>query len=538
MKSTKLKVTINAAVSSLLLCSLILNCWGIWWGLPSYHGWAIDEIIPQQVLSGIDANFSHGWHYKYPPFHYYLLTVTYLPILLFDWLNLVDINSLPTYTLLFYLQRFVSVFMGIGIIFLVYLCGKEIYEARTSFLAALMTALICPFVYFSKTTNLEIPYVFWFVLSLLFYLRILKYQKLRDYLLFSGAAVISICTKDQAYGFYVLTPLFIIIIHHVSQKQKQKNVQLWQSLIDKKIIFSLLLSVGLFFLLHNILFNWSGFIAHVKLLTEQAGDAPKTFKGGISENLKLLGQTLKLTSFSFGRPMFVVCLVGLINSLVRKKKNYLLLSTLVPILSYYLFYISYIAYVRDRFTLPVCIVLTFFGAHLLKKLLRPNYKYFKFMAFAVSILFAYTLAYSSSVNILMSQDSRYYVEKWLSKNISDSDLILSIGQQEYLPRLEIYDEVMNTRSPSLSNDYLLEVNPDYIITTSSFDIRRSKPGTTRYDFFNSLKEEKYGYKLVLKYQSQPTWNLLKPDKKLTYHDTNLDKINPEIRVYSKEKVEN
>ncbi|MBE9129031.1 glycosyltransferase family 39 protein [Coleofasciculus sp. LEGE 07092] len=532
MKLIESQKKLNFAIVLVLSLSFFINICGIGWGLPSFHGWAIDEIIPAQVLDGIEQGFSNGWYYKYPPFHYYVLTIFYTPFLILDWLNVVDVSSLPTYTVLFYIERFVSVVMSTTIVYLVYLCGLEIYDKKTSILAALMTALNCTFVYYSKTANLEIPFTFWFVLSLLFYLRILKHQKMRDYLLFSTAAVISVCTKDQAYGFYLLTPIFIVLVHHLYQKRQNITTNIVHSLTDKKIIFSLLLSVTLFFILQNVIFNLEGFIAHILELTSQAGDASKKFDKTIIGYLQLFRQTLKLLMYSLGLPVLIVGSLGLLIAFLKPKKNYLLLCSLVPTLSYYVFYIGIISYVRDRFLLPITIVLVFFGANFIFMFLICNQKFFKIKTIFVSILLIYTFIYSASINSLMTQDSRYYVEKWMKQNIRGDALVLGIGHKEYLPRLQNFKYV-SLQSPSLSNSYLLQLNPDYVVTTSSFDIRRSKKGTSRYQLFSSLYNEKNSYKLVLKYKSKPRWNLLRHQEKLSYKDTNLDKINPEIRIYRK-----
>ena len=52
--------------------------------------------------------------------------------------------------------------------------GVRLFGRRAGTLAALTLALSAPFVYYSKTANLDVPYVCWFALALLFYLRTLE----------------------------------------------------------------------------------------------------------------------------------------------------------------------------------------------------------------------------------------------------------------------------------------------------------------------------------------------------------------------------
>ena len=146
-----------------LLLSVALNLTALWWGLPAHSTWAADEIQPSHVLAGLNRGFSRGWYEKYPPLHYYLLTAAYSPALLLDKLGVLNIKRLYGYTLLFVIGRLLSVAMAAGCIFLVYKCGREILDRRAAVLAALVTALLTPFVYYAKIVNLDVPFLFWFL---------------------------------------------------------------------------------------------------------------------------------------------------------------------------------------------------------------------------------------------------------------------------------------------------------------------------------------------------------------------------------------
>src|SRR6266851_2581069 len=108
LKSTNL----YSALFLVLILSFFFNAYGIWWGLPSFRGWAPDEIIPSYVFSGMSKFFSNGWYERYPPFHYYLLAILYSPFVILHWLKIISISNAPIYTILFYIGRFISVLMG------------------------------------------------------------------------------------------------------------------------------------------------------------------------------------------------------------------------------------------------------------------------------------------------------------------------------------------------------------------------------------------------------------------------------------------
>jgi 4-amino-4-deoxy-L-arabinose transferase and related glycosyltransferases of PMT family len=85
----------------------------------------------------------------------------------------------------------------------VFRAGREAFGNRQGLLAAAAFALVTPFLYYAKTANPEVPYVFWFTVSMVFYIRLNRTLALRDFLGFALAGTLSVCTKDQAYGLYL-----------------------------------------------------------------------------------------------------------------------------------------------------------------------------------------------------------------------------------------------------------------------------------------------------------------------------------------------
>lgn len=527
----------RAFVLILILC-LFAYTYGIWWGLPSFDGWAADEIVPAKVLEAIAARFSQGWHYKYPPFHFYLLALFYSPILLLDSLNLVDITRLETYQVLFYIGRVLSVIFALGLLFLIYRCGQELYSKKAALFAAAIAALNCTFFYYAKLANLEAPYLFWVVLSFLFYLKILKFQRLQDYWLFSITAAIAVCTKDQAYGFYLLTPLFLIWQHHRVLKQQHKTITFKDSLLHPKIIGSLIIGLTMFALLHNLLFNLEGFIKHVEVITLGKGSIDPRYSQNLWGQLKMFRDSLTNLRFAMGWPLYGICLIGLANHLRHPQKKPLLNAFFVPILSYYLFYICVVWYSNIRYLIPIAIVLSFFGGQFLADFLTPAKKFFKAKLILIGAILLYTFAYSFTLNVLMVQDSRYMVEAWMKQHIPPTAFILGSGDDKYLPRLEGFNS-QTLRKPTLAD--LPTLDPDYIILSSGYDIRRFRPNTPEHEFLSQLLAENLGYQLAFQYKSTPNWYLFnreeveyrKLEKMRVY--SNFDKINPEIKIFQKSR---
>jgi hypothetical protein len=193
--------------------------------------------------------------------------------------------------------------------------------------------------------------------------------------------------------------------------------------------------------------------------------------------------------------------------------------------------------------------------------------------FLTGAVFIYTLVYSFSINVLMNNDSRYYVEEWMKQNIVGGNAtVLGIGYRHFLPRLENFRQptrtweinlhetdisrvkgmtdseaakrllkdfglgshakIIDPVDPSVQDltQILAEIRPDYIVTLSEDETWfKGKKRAKAYEFFSRLNNGEAGYQLLLKYKSKPNWNLLNFDGIITGGPW----INPEIKIFKK-----
>lgn len=489
----------------LLAASLALNAWGIDWGLPSPHGWALDEVLPASVLDGMRRRFSDGWHEKYPPLHYYVLAAAYAPVLAAQGLGAGRPVPAGAYNQLFLIGRAVSLLMGAATVLFVYLCGRELFDRRASLLSASLVALMVPFVFYAKLANLDVPYVFWWMVSLLFLLRCLKRHHRRDYLLFAMTAVLAVCTKDQAYGLYVLTVPLLLVARWRGHRGG----------FGRDVLLTAGLAALLFLALHNVVWNADGFRAHFALITGQASRDFQEFTSDWRGHLALLARTASDVGFTLGAPALVACLAGL----VAAGREPRLLALLVPGLSYYLFFVAVVRYSYDRFTIPLGILLAFFGGRFLAQargIARA----------AVAALFVYGLARALSVGLLMTNDSRYVAEAWLRQHAGTESLVGAVGPPEHLPRLD----GLRWRTVGPRAERLEKIRPDYLVINADYG-RRATEGTGEREFYTRLQEEQLGYRLAYEYRFASPLVLL--DTEGLRDVSNIGKVNPLLRIYRK-----
>jgi len=511
-----------------LLFSLALNVIGIWYGLPSYQGWAPDEILPNHVQEGISKRFSHDWYQKYPPLQYYLLALMETPVAILAKVRGLGLKDLSVYSLMILAGRLLSLFMAAGIVFLVYRCGREIVDQKSSLGAASVTALLIPFVYYAKTANLDVPYLFWFMISVYYFLRLLKTRQTKYYLLLALTAVLTVCTKDQAYGLYILPPLFVLLTDWRTRKKAVPKLTVVRFITNRTYLGSAAVALGAFFLVHNLAFNAQGFLHHVQEITGPVSKNYQLFPNTLSGHVHLVGRALDQIRFSLGWPLFAVCVAGLFRSLVSKPKNVLLLSLLCFVVPYDILYIHVIRFNYARYYLPVCFILSFFGGQFLASALEARPKSKKIFEAAAAAIFLYSVLYALSLDIYMVKDSRYTAEKWIRQNIPREATIGAAVLIVYAPRLRGYPWF--PLELSLANFRELSPKPDFVVVNSEYS-RRFLPNSSPGKFFREFYRGEERYKRVFQYKTPLSWLPLKHDEILGQINT----INPEILIYKKMK---
>ena len=531
-----LKSKLSRWIFPILFIGLLSYSCSIWWGLPSNVSWAVDSISPKAVIF-------EEWLYPYPPLHRYLLYLLYYPLTIAANLGWIDLSTTSSISLLIFLGRVLSLLMALSIIFSVFLTSLEIFSKQLpSLLSALCVLGIVSLVYYSKTMNLEVPYVFWFSWAMLFYIRAIKFDRFIDYLLFIISAVFSVCTKDQSYGLFILPSIFLVYTH-LNNRKSQKIRQLIFDL-SVKLLFPFILGIIIFLLIHNVIFDTSSFVEHL-IRIDSAGYEAHNFlirpQNTLQQHVFLFYRFFRDIQFNLGWPLFLIALASIVVCFFRRQEKYLLLCLLIPCLSYYLLFISIILYSRDRFVLPICLILCIFCGDLLASFLK-GFKYlYKIKIGLITILFVYSFMYANSVNVLMLQDSRYTVEKWISKNIDSPTNLIYLGDIRYFPRFEKLEGITtNGISPSDLLNAVEEQEFPYIVTTSGYSINRFPKDSKEYQGFNKLYNSPSKYKLVFQHQSVPIWNFLTIEQPTSaeFYDArfktgNFNKINPKISIFQR-----
>jgi PA14 domain/Dolichyl-phosphate-mannose-protein mannosyltransferase len=485
-----------ATLRWILAGSMVLNLPGIWWGLPG--NWVPIEASPESVLNAWSQRFAHGWFDAYPPFHYYLLTIAVSPILLLQSLDITT-DAATGYALMTLVWRLVSIAAALGILIATCLCGTHAFGRRAGLFAAASFAVVTPFVFYSKTANFDVPYLFWFAISLVFYLRLLDGLRLQDYVLFAASATCAVCTKDQAYALYLLAPP--VIVHRMWWVNRQRGLShpLWRAVFDRRIAAAAVTAAMLFAVGHNLFFNLGGFLSHVRLISGPMSRPYRQFEPTRAGRLGLLRLTVQLIEVSWGWPLFLVAVTGVVVAVATPRLRRVAAWLAVPVVSYYLGFINVILYNYDRFVLPICFVLALFGGLALDLFLTPGGRGRNWRIVAVTGMFAYTLFYAGMVDVLMIEDSRYAVEKWAKLHIGPDDRVGVTELSELLPRLDDFSSV-----DIGSIDELERERPLYFVLNA--DYARAVPSDLPWGrLIAGLQNGTLGYRLVARFRRGSPW---------------------------------
>ncbi|HEY3119487.1 MAG TPA: glycosyltransferase family 39 protein [Vicinamibacteria bacterium] len=525
----------RAAFRAVVLLSLASSAAGIGWGLPSVMGWAPDELIPAEVLAAARRHFAGGWHHAYPPFHFYVLAAGYAPILMTTGAKVADTSQElwrrqwpgGAYLALFLTGRAISLLMAAGTLVAVHRAALLVGDRAAAAFAALVLALSLPFAFYSRLANVDVPYVFWFALALLAYVRILARQDLKDYLSFSAAAVLSVCTKDQAWALYPLPAAWVLAELGRARRRGGLPAGVRDVLTDQRVLSSGLLAGFLFLVAENIPFNAAGFVEHVKVVTGPLNRDLQMFDRSVAGEWRMAGLTASLLVFALGPPAVLAALAGLARAVRARPRPAVLLSTLLPAASYALLFLAVAVVGYDRFMLPLCVVAALFAGHAVGRT-GPWPLPAALRAALIATVAVYGILRVASLGLAMHHDARYAAEDWLAAHVRPGQQVAAVGPLAYLPRLHRLEWAH--AAPSVAA--LDRLRPDFVVMNADY-AERPEDAAAR-EFYETLVRDDAGYRRVFDYRYS-TRALLDLRWWISGREgqTNLAKVNPRVVVFER-----
>jgi hypothetical protein len=436
----------------ILVFAALARTAAIWWGLPASDGWDDDGVAPRNFLVGMIETYTPGHHFTYPPFHMFILTVLSLPGIVAALLNapsfapkavIAEMIHVPYMTYFAVVARLVSVAFSLGTIAVAAKMGALVGGKRAGWLAAATLALNGGLTYYGQVTNLDGPSLFWAMLSLFLFMRVMVEHDLKPVRWACLAAAAAVATKDQTYAVFVLALPAGLIVWFLADAWARANAVA----ILKQLVLWGAIALAAVLVIDGALINPHGFADRIALLTGSASQDYAEYQTNLAGRIAVAGDMVAHVSRYY--PVVAIALIVLGLVVVARRRGGELAAGLLPVLAAVSFTIAFnfvALRTETRFVLPQSVfvaVLIGLGA---EWLLSVRYRLGHAALIAVAVWAAYGVF---GVHAAFWLDPRYDAESWLRGHIRAGDRVEIYGLNAYLPRLSANARVSRVGSKPL-----------------------------------------------------------------------------------------
>lgn len=435
-----------------ILCAFVLmNIPGLAWGLPASDGWDNDGIAPRDFLAGLVETVTPGHYYQYPPVQLVLLGLLTLPVTLIGLANAASLSpqdviaemvKVPYMTAIALIARSVSLLMAAGTISAVSRMVEEVKGARAGLFALAFGALNAPLAYYARTSNLDVPYMFFASTAMLSLVRALARKDPSHLRRFTVFAVLAVGTKDQAYALFLGAVPFAFALWlwrspWASTRRKELALR-----VAKLLAFAVILLV----LVDLVPVNLSGFRARVHFLVGSASQDYVHYTNDWTGRFRVLQDIMDHAPRYYSVPALILALVGGALAIFKIKDRDVRLAALIPLLcavSYTMFFNCVARRTDHRFVLPQMILLAAYGGMALDLLTAQRQKWRFWASWVLTVSMGGAAVFAcASVTAALVLDPRYDAEAWLRQNAHAGDVIETHSLNVYLLRFPAQAKVI------------------------------------------------------------------------------------------------
>jgi len=425
------------------LALLAILALGLAWGAHQPYSWDADNIAPGPVLRGIAQRFGPGWYSSYGPVPYYLVAMVYIPLLGF--FKMTGELGTPSaeypwgfdhpdasMAALIIAARVVSLLLAIPA---AWTLVRAAFPPESGVLRRWIVPVLLigspVFVYYARTTNVDMHYFAWLALG---FLLVQRRESGPAGLAGAGAcAVVAVCSKEQAAPFaaVILATAFF-------------RALFWESRPRVQAIAGLALaSAGAYAASWMLPLNLAGWRRHHDFIFHVA-KYDRAYPLTIEGFRDLGGRLLELTPVALGWP----AILGLTFALVFRASWRGLGPRAIACGIYLLGFIGPIGYVYPRFLLPLLLLVIPLAARGWNEAFeRVPAGSVSRLAFA-AILLVFTLTGGPNLTVVQLTDARYAVQHWL-KTLPPGATVEVAGNARFQARMPHEARVIYTTMDSL-----------------------------------------------------------------------------------------
>ncbi len=460
-------ISSNKPLTGVLGLFLFLSVYGVWWGLPNFESWSNDD----ETSLGPLSSAVHGFRAfdKYPPLGYIANAIVYAPYVGYLLISGDLIIGDPDYphgfsdpihqlTVMILMSRALSIAGATLTVWLVYRLAVILgLTAGAATLAAALVATSNEVVLFAHTGNVETLLNLFFLLCLVSAARCDAAGR-RPFLLIGMWSALSLATKESIWGALIGVAIFVVV--DVVRRARWRRSAWW----DRRLLLALA-SFAVTYVCFGTLFAFEVYWERLEHWVEHAGEMAE-LKASVTQfdvgwrtirEMQLATSPLHLLAFVAGS-----CLLWRTN---RRAICFLA----VPVLVYYVTVLAPVKLVWARYTIPIIICGSIAGGAALEALLRHP----RIPRPAAAAVIVATLAWGTvrclASDVLMTRDSRYQAEQWITANIPPDARLEFYGPSAYYPRFRYLGLAANgiPADDQVTESLLKRRNPDYIVVSSN-----------------------------------------------------------------------
>jgi hypothetical protein len=402
----------------IVLLALSLRVWGITFGLPGIDHGDEAEVVNHAVRFGIGDLNPH--RFVYGSLFQYILFFFYGMYFVFGYLTN-TFSSVHEFALYFaqdpaifhLIARSLSAILGTATVILAYRAGKHINDHTTGLLSALFLAVAYEHVVHSHYGTVDIALSFFFALAVYRCLLLYEHGRWQDYI-WAGVCV-GLAFGVKFNGIFAVIPL---VLAHLFRN----HAGIHQRIFSPRLAGA----AGCIFLGHIMACPF--FYVEIPLVLREVTQM-RDLHG--ASTFTLIPYLQGLSSGFWGIPLGGLCLLGLLEGVVKNKKKLLIVITIIAIL----FFASLHRYVEAKYILHVFPLLAVCAATLLVRLLKKKNTFIVYLvACIVSMHSLYHVCCwdyehtRTSINLMAKQ--------WIEQNLPVNAKILVDNVGNEGPKLE------------------------------------------------------------------------------------------------------
>ena len=239
---------------------------GMFWDLPTSHGWENDGAAPRDFLGGIADNLRWGHAHRYPLFHYLVIGVLSAPVLLVDAVAAALtgapiaelVTSVPSMTAIALATKVLHAGMMLVALASLTRTIAALFGDVAARWGGVLAMLNLSVAYYGRTTNVDAAYLMWVALGVEQLCRLVRERRARQVSAFAAFAAAAVATKDQAYAAFTL-PLLAL----AAPLLREGRATVQRLALGRAVA----LGAGLYAMLSGAALNPSGFVERLALLT-------------------------------------------------------------------------------------------------------------------------------------------------------------------------------------------------------------------------------------------------------------------------------